>query len=474
MRITSSCNGTATVDSNAVLVTVVTTVTRRQGAANGVLSQTSVTTNWTRPTQAGSLLVAVVSLTDPTTAYTTPAGWQLAVTYAWNNVKTSIYYYPNNPGGRTSETITMNVLRFPDLTLQLLEYVAAVAASPLDRTAFDGDAAPRAGLVSTGTTITTSQPKEVLVSALAINTATGISAPDNSFVEVHDTNPAYAALTAAVHERIVSGAGAYGHNATAGTGTGGSTQWVGAIATFKSLDPATACTAAPSITTNPTSRTINPGQSTTLTVTASGQGILTYQWYQGAAPSTTTPVGTNSSSLTVTPSATTSYWVKVSNGCGSVNSTTATVTVCDLVSITAQPTSRTINAGSPTTLSVTAAAGSTTLSYQWYQGTAPSTTTPVGTNSNSLTVTPSATTNYWVRVSNFCNSADSTTATVAVCNPPSIAAQPQSQSITSGATATLTVTAGGSGPFSYQWYEGASGTTTSRWERTAIRSRLRR
>jgi hypothetical protein len=460
VRVTSSCNGTATVDSIAATITVVTTVTRRQSAANGAQSQTSVTTNWTRPTQPGSLLVAVMSAShtaSPVGAFTTPAGWQLAVTYEWNLVKTAIYYYPNNAGGRTTETFS--VPGFRDQTLQLIEYVAAVAASPLDRTAFDGDFAPRSGIVSTGNTSTTSQPREVLVSALAIGTVTGFSAPDNSFVEVHDTNPGNE-LTAAVHERIVSGAGAYGHNATVGSGPGGSTQWIGAIATFKSLDPAAACTAAPAITTQPTSRTINPGQSTTLTVTASGQGILTYQWYQGTVPSTTTPVGTNSSSLTVTPSATTSYWVRVSNGCGSVNSNTVTVTICNLVAITAQPTSRTINSGTSTTLTVTATGG-TPLNYQWYQGTAPSTTTPVGTNSSSLAVTPSATTSYWVRVSNTCSSADSTTATVTVCNPPTIATQPQSQSITSGATATLTVTAGGSGPFSYQWYEGASGTTTT-------------
>jgi hypothetical protein len=460
VRVTSTCNGPASVDSATAAITVVTSVTRRQTAAAAVQSLTSVTTNWTRPTQAGSLLVAAMSASHnatPVGAITAPAGWQLAVTYEWNNVKTAIYYYPNNPGGRTTETFAMPSFR--DQTLQLAEYVAAVAASPLDRTAFDGDFAPHSGSVSSGTTITTSQPREVLVSALAINTATAFSAPDNAFVEVQD-QVAGNTLTGALHERIVTSAGAYGHNASVGSGPGGSAQWIGAIATFKSLDPAAACTTAPTVTVQPTSRTINPGQSTTLTVTASGQGILAYQWYQGTAPSTATPVGTNSSSLTVTPSATTSYWISISNACGSVASTTATVTVCNLAAISAQPTSRTINAGSPTTLSVTATGG-TPLNYQWYQGTAPSTTTPVGTNSSNLTVTPSATTSYWVNVTNSCSSAASATATVTVCNPPTIAAQPQSQSITTGATATLSVTAGGSGPFSYQWYEGASGTTTT-------------
>lgn len=84
------------------------------------------------------------------------------------------------------------------------------------------------------------------------------------------------------------------------------------------------CTA-PAITAQPTSRTITAGQSTTLTVSATGTS-LSYQWYQGTAPNTASPAGTGPS-LTVAPSATTSYWVRVSNACGTVNSATATVTV---------------------------------------------------------------------------------------------------------------------------------------------------
>jgi hypothetical protein len=90
--------------------------------------------------------------------------------------------------------------------------------------------------------------------------------------------------------------------------------------------PPPTCTA-PAITTQPTSRTIAAGVSTTITVTATGTSPLTYQWYIGSPPSTTTPVGTNSSSLTVTPAATTTYWVRVTNSCGTANSAAATVTV---------------------------------------------------------------------------------------------------------------------------------------------------
>jgi hypothetical protein len=87
------------------------------------------------------------------------------------------------------------------------------------------------------------------------------------------------------------------------------------------------CTA-PGITGQPTSRTITSGSSTTLSVTATGTAPLSYQWYIGASGNTASPVsGGTGTSLTVSPAATTSYWVRVSNSCGSVNSSTATVTV---------------------------------------------------------------------------------------------------------------------------------------------------
>ena len=85
---------------------------------------------------------------------------------------------------------------------------------------------------------------------------------------------------------------------------------------------------APAISSHPASVAVGSGQSTVLNVTATGTPAPSYQWYQGTSPSTTTPVGTNSSSFT-TPalSTATSYWVKVSNTFGNVNSNTAVVSI---------------------------------------------------------------------------------------------------------------------------------------------------
>ena len=97
------------------------------------------------------------------------------------------------------------------------------------------------------------------------------------------------------------------------------------------LEAAVLTSLPPTITTPPENKSINSGQTTTLTVTASGTAPLTYQWYRGTSGDTSMPVGTNSSSFT-TPAltSTTSYWARVSNSYGTVNSATATVTVAPL------------------------------------------------------------------------------------------------------------------------------------------------
>ncbi|HEV7921345.1 MAG TPA: hypothetical protein VGR02_11210, partial [Thermoanaerobaculia bacterium] len=234
VRVTSSCNGTAIVNSNTATVTVVPPqITRRQKSFNTVNSQRAITTSWAQATQAGNLLVAVISAdTDPNfCVFQPPAGWQLAVTYEWNNVKSSIYYIPNNAGSRTSETFNVQA-GFHNMTLVLAEYSGVALTNPLDKTAFDGDNV-NSGTISTGTTQTTVQPKELVITALSVPVGTDFSNPSNGFTEIDD-HSVLSYLTAAVHERITTTAGVFGHSATVGTS---GTQWVGMVATFKSANP---------------------------------------------------------------------------------------------------------------------------------------------------------------------------------------------------------------------------------------------
>jgi Putative Ig domain/Ig-like domain CHU_C associated len=220
------------------------------------------------------------------------------------------------------------------------------------------------------------------------------------------------------------------------------------------------------IATHPASTSINSGGTAILTVTATGTAPLTYQWFQGSSGTTTTPVGTNAASFT-TPAlnATTNYWVRVSNAANTTgaNSNTATVTVRLPAAITTHPASTTINSGQTASLSVVAS-GDGPITYQWFRGASGTTTNPVGTNSASFT-TPalSATTDFWVRVTNLANltGANSNAATVTVLQPAAITTAPASTSVNYGDTATLSVAASGDGVLSYQWYEGASGVTTT-------------
>ncbi|HEX6642745.1 MAG TPA: xylanase, partial [Thermoanaerobaculia bacterium] len=88
--------------------------------------------------------------------------------------------------------------------------------------------------------------------------------------------------------------------------------------------------AATSITQQPQSATIPRNSTTQLSVTATGTGTLTYQWYRGTSPSTATPISGATSSTYTTPrlnKGTYTYWVKVTGSCGVANSTTATISV---------------------------------------------------------------------------------------------------------------------------------------------------
>jgi len=242
----------------------------------------------------------------------------------------------------------------------------------------------------------------------------------------------------------------------------------------------TVTTCVPAITVQPSGGAmINSGETRALSVTATGTGPLTYQWYTGDSGVITNPVNGATSYNFTTPAltATTKYWVQVKSApdstCGNnltTNSATATVSVCQLPSITQQPFDNTLlSTSSSVTLNV--AASGTGLSYQWYEGNAGVTTTPLGGTGSSLTVYPGVTKSYWVRVSGTCGSKDSNAALQSV--PPTITTQPIGASVTKGTTKTLSVVASGT-QLAYQWYSGAStlinGATNSSFPTPAINS----
>ena len=88
----------------------------------------------------------------------------------------------------------------------------------------------------------------------------------------------------------------------------------------------------PSITTQPISTRIDAGGTPTHSVVASGESLI-YQWYQGAAGDTSTPLSgaTSSTYTTAVLNATGSYWVQATNPAGDTSSSNPEDDVWDSV-----------------------------------------------------------------------------------------------------------------------------------------------
>lgn len=172
-------------------------------------------------------------------------------------------------------------------------------------TAFTVDYAVTGGTATSGTDFAT----------LASGTLTftnGGAASQNIDITVNGDTTSEADETVIITlSNLVNSAGATVIQAAAGTGT----------IVNDDIVPA-------GITTHPASVTIATGYTATLSVTAAGFPTPSFQWYQGSSGDTSTPVGSNSSSLT-TPAltTTTSYWVRATNAGGPADSSTAVVTV---------------------------------------------------------------------------------------------------------------------------------------------------
>jgi len=84
----------------------------------------------------------------------------------------------------------------------------------------------------------------------------------------------------------------------------------------------------PIIMTQPVSQTVVAGQSANLSVVASGTPPFSFQWFMGSSGDPSSKQITSATSSTFPTGAltsTTTYWVKVKNACGEINSSTATV-----------------------------------------------------------------------------------------------------------------------------------------------------
>ena len=232
----------------------------------------------------------------------------------------------------------------------------------------------------------------------------------------------------------------------------------------------TANVVAPTFTTQPASKSVYRGASTSLSVVATTtQGTITYQWQSSSNNSSWSNISGATSASYTAPTSTvgTVYYRCVATATKdgvskSTNSNSASVAVSatPTPSITSQPSSKSVSIGGTASLSVTASAASGSLSYQWYSSANGSTWSSIsGATSSSYSAPTSSagTTYYKVRVTNTLNGyteyTDSISATVTVSvDAPTITTQPQGGTVFVGSTKTLTVAATAPyGTLSYQW-----------------------
>lgn len=247
----------------------------------------------------------------------------------------------------------------------------------------------------------------------------------------------------------------------------------------------------------PTSPTIDNGQSIKLTANPSG-GLLpyTYQWYTTASSQSscssglTNITGATVPTLQVSPTAGTYYCYSATDGIGRANySGTDFVAVSSTLSAgVVTPGVPSIDAGQSITLSSHVSGGTGVDTFQWYSGsTSPCTSNAAisGATGTTITVSPTANVDYCYTVSDSAYSPTTVTSAIdqVTVNPTLVAraVTPISPVLSPGQSVTLTAgVTGGTAPFAYQWYSGASancsndapatGTQSATWQVTPSKS----
>jgi hypothetical protein len=209
----------------------------------------------------------------------------------------------------------------------------------------------------------------------------------------------------------------------------------------------------PVILKQPESQSVLLGSNVVFRVDATGTAPLTYHWSVDNMPIAMVAGAANPQDLmlsNITFSSAGEYRVVVSNAYGTAISDAATLTLLAPARVITNPQSKSVPAGADVALTGEAA-GTPPLYFQWYFGA----NRIAGANSPMLVLSNVTTTmagEYRMAVSNDYGSDVSAPAFLSVGIPPTIIAQPRSQTNNAGDNVQFTVGAAGSTPLFYQWF----------------------
>lgn len=239
----------------------------------------------------------------------------------------------------------------------------------------------------------------------------------------------------------------------------GSQEWFGALDDIRVYNRALSASEvqalyvsefSPVIATQPQPQTVYETYPATFSITATGTGTLHYQWRRG-----TTNIPTATSSSYTIPAAgfadAVSYNVLVTDDVGTTQSDDVTLSVISRApNANITPGSPAVNPNSPITFTANIVTGIAPFTYQWRKNG----TKLTGATASSYTIASAQQSHegsYDCVVTNAFGSMTAAAAILSVNDPVIIVVPPLTQSANVDDEVTLHVTAGGTGPFTYQW-----------------------
>ena len=220
-----------------------TGITRVQYARGIAMGGTAVSVAMPSAPAVGDLLIAVIgadgasqavsSIAEPGVVWTQ----QISAYYAGAQASSAIWAGVISPGASTQITVTFASAIGTGAGVNICEYSGLKTSGFLDRTASNSytNDPMYSGPYSTGTTGTTTNPKELCVGTITLSDFNGYQiSPLNGFALV-DGALIGGFISVSYLESMVSTYGTYSSGTSASSSGGG---WVGCIATFQAAPPA--------------------------------------------------------------------------------------------------------------------------------------------------------------------------------------------------------------------------------------------